>query len=177
MATPQQARERREYLKARNRCTCCTKQDAYTLIGKFLCAECSEKRRESTRLYAERHKDRIKQRDRSLYAKREQQGKCVNCGRKMDREGRKTCSICAKKQKKVNDRKVINKNRGHNGLCWTCNKVPHEPGEKLCKACHEKMAKAIAKAREHINRENHHWRKLDRLSVQKHMETRLQQAE
>ena len=37
------AKQRIDALKAMKRCVCCGKQDAYTLVGRWRCAECSEK--------------------------------------------------------------------------------------------------------------------------------------
>lgn len=165
MSTPQQQKERREYLIARNRCIFCARQDAYTLIGKRLCADCAQKQKEYNIEWREKNKERLRERKREVYKERSESGKCVKCGRKLDREGRKTCSRCANLQRKVDEKKVVNKNRGSNGLCWTCNKVPHEPGEKLCKACHDKMTQVAIENQKYINRGKHRWRKFDHANV------------
>lgn len=159
VATAEQARERIAYLRERNRCVSCTKQDAFTLIGKPRCAECAEKHAEMMRLYRQRKRIEVNQRKKEQYKERSEAGKCVKCGRKIDREGKKTCSWCAVKQREVDGKRVMNKDRGRNGMCWTCNKEPHEPGEKLCKACHEKMSMVAIENQKYINREEHIWRK------------------
>lgn len=45
----QYMRERRQWLHAHHLCADCKKEDAYTMVGHWYCAECAEKKRKSYR--------------------------------------------------------------------------------------------------------------------------------
>lgn len=162
MSTRESRMARREYLKSRHRCVKCTKQDAWTLIGKWCCAECAEKNKEESQKYRSVHRDIYIASRKNRYERLKAEGRCPKCGRENDRNDRVTCSWCAARQRRVDQRlkPVKNIDRGHNGLCWLCNEAPCDHGSKMCRVCHAKMAQVAIQNQVYINRGAHPWRKL-----------------
>ena len=75
-------RETRAFYHSRGRCAECGKEDAYTIGGRYYCAECSEKRRAWGR-----QKDHAKEnaRARDLRSERRTSGLCTDRQRRSGR--------------------------------------------------------------------------------------------
>lgn len=139
-----------DYYRARQRCVRCGEQDAFTIIGKRLCADCTEKQAQSSAKYGKEHRRELTAYQREWAQKRRDAGLCPRCGRKPE-DGYKTCSRCRSKDNRRRERQ-----RRENGVtaycpegvCWTCRKRPVLEGKKLCAECYEKSLSSLAKARE-----------------------------
>jgi len=70
-------RETRAFYHSHGRCAECGKADAYTIGGRYRCAECAEKRRQWD-ARKDREKENAKARD--LRADRRENGQCTKCG-------------------------------------------------------------------------------------------------
>lgn len=142
------AKRTREYMIATQRCCLCHKQDAYTLNGRHYCADCTERRRQHSKRYWERHRDEINERRRKRsaekYHERKEAGLCVYCGKPSGSYAK--CKQCRAKEMSWYVKRMIargeNYPRGDNGFCWKCNKVPAEEGKRFCAECSRKF-KAI----------------------------------
>ena len=156
-----ESQEWRKMLKKYYLCHDCKQQDAFTLAGRSLCAECAEKAKERSRAYRAIPENREK-----MYAtmkekrdKRRESGKCTSCGRTLEGGKHKTCVYCHAKQKKRNERSL--RKRGimprTEGICWQCNKNPWMDGHKLCADCYAKKVPIILKNREKSLKE-HPWK-------------------
>ena len=86
--------ERTKYLISVHRCIRCAKQDAYTLIGKQRCYECTEKDKERAKRNNQLHKEEHRQYAKERYAWLKSKGLCVICGKKKAKEGRVMCPRC-----------------------------------------------------------------------------------
>ena len=60
-------RDTRQWLKGLHRCTECKGQDAFTIAGHSLCADCTEKKAEYNRNYGIKNADAIHQQKRKRY--------------------------------------------------------------------------------------------------------------
>ena len=108
--------ERAEYLKSVHRCIRCGKQDAYTLVGKQRCYECTEKEKERQRAYYQCHKPENKQRTKERYEWLKSKGMCTVCGKKKAKEGRTMCPSClARNNANVKQYYKEHKEMGENG--------------------------------------------------------------
>lgn len=155
-------RERREWLKAHHFCIRCKKQDAYTLAGRLLCADCTAKRHEyDRRYYAERidKAEAHRARKKALTAERKENHLCIRCGKELS-EGYpySQCESC--RARKNYQRELKERERGvmprwmwgELGLCVRCGRE-RASGEtwagamKLCERCYENSCKALEKAR------------------------------
>lgn len=134
------------WLHSKGYCTRCKAKDAYTMVGHWLCAECSakkQKKRKETDIANDRNG-----KARELRRKRREAGVCTICGGELSSDDGVRCSKCSKKWRgyslRYNDRHQgesdINLPRGGNGICYQCNKLPAIPGKKLCEACYERSA-------------------------------------
>lgn len=155
-------REYRDLLHRNHLCRYCKRQDAYTLSGHVLCAECAENEREGQRKRREadggkKNRDRVKAQRDAWRA----DGMCTYCGKREPRDGRKLCDICAAKHRqRVHDRRLatgINWPRGANGYCWQCNKNKAIEGKGLCPDCFE-VATANVKKGAEKSRDGHAWK-------------------
>lgn len=152
-------KEYRQRLHDSHLCRYCKKQDAYTLAGRVLCAECTEKDRERQR--ERRAKDGGKKNRDRVKANRDkwrEDGLCTYCGKREPQNGRRVCAICVNRQKKRNLERDIAKGmnwpRGENGYCWTCNKRKAIDGKRLCQECYDIATSNALKAGEK-SREGH----------------------
>lgn len=168
MANSEDATARKRALKALHLCTNCKKQDAYTLNGRWVCAECAEKRAgyERNKRIGTDYGHRIWEKVKVQQWERREQGVCFRCGRKLDNKRYKTCWRCRARDHKQKVKSYAPKTplelRGKDGRCWTCNEKPVEPGFKTCPECHAKLKAQMAINRSKQNNENHLWRNLDK---------------
>lgn len=156
-------KEYRDLLRKSHLCRYCKRQDAYTISGHALCAECAEKDRERQRKRrakdgGKKNRDRVK----ALRDTWRAEGVCTYCGKRKPKAGMTLCDICAAKQRqRVHDRRVekaVNWPRGANGYCWTCNKRKAMEGKKLCEACFNTAVENGKKGREK-SRDGHSWKR------------------
>jgi hypothetical protein len=134
-----QMRSRIEYLKARQRCVACARQDAYTLVGRALCGDCCERRREAKTRWREQNWERDNARMMDRYQRLKAGGLCVSCGRERDRAGA-YCRRCAdKKAERSRNRYAAEQASLVYGQCRWCRK-PAVPGKAYCQACLEQMS-------------------------------------
>ena len=130
------------YLKRSARiCIQCGKEDAYTMAGRCLCADCAEKKKEKTKRWWHENGDKMSEHKKLIYRQRKENGLCTVCGRKAVK-GKTKCVFCLEKYAEISQehrlRTGINWPRGDNGLCYRCNKKEALPGMKLCAECYEK---------------------------------------
>ena len=155
-------REYRDLLKRSHLCGYCKRQDAFTLAGRVLCAECAEKDRERQRRRRARdggqgNRDRVRAAREAWRA----EGMCSYCGKRKPEEGRALCGVCAARQRqRAHARKLaagINWPRGENGFCWTCNKRRAMEGRRVCEVCFGIAVQNGEKGREKP-RDGHGWK-------------------
>lgn len=154
----------REMLKRNHLCTRCHQQDAYTLVGRSMCAECTARQKERSAKNYSCHKDEINQQRREKYSQMKLKDVCPRCGRKKLGLGDKVlCTCCRKKdalrKHKELSLKGVNLPRGDNGICWQCNKNKVMDGYRLCPECYGKLVEMS------VNRKppqsTHIWRQLN----------------
>lgn len=92
-----QCRERRAWLKEHGFCIVCGQ--TYNEPGYVLCRNCMRKRRQHDMKYDPTGEKR-RQSHKKLYYDRIAAGLCVECGKPLDREGRK-CQVCRDKAVEV----------------------------------------------------------------------------
>lgn len=157
----------RKMLKKNGICRECKKQDAYTIGGRTLCYECSEKQR----LYKQEKRKLPEYRERMLYSSRKRRArlidehKCPQCGNSLANNYKyKWCTKCLAKarvsRKSARERKTGGESslRGQNGICWQCNKLPVIFGKKLCNECYKQKVKVATQNLKNVDMENHPWK-------------------
>lgn len=138
------SRECRALNKKYKLCGICGKTDAFTMVGRYYCADCNERRNESYRRRyvavdtAEHAKQRKKQHDDRLAA-----GLCTICGGERLDKKYVTCERC-----RARKRRNYEKHKAENGIfpreagiCNMCNRAPELPGHRLCATCYPKAVK------------------------------------
>lgn len=154
--------EWRKMLKKHHLCRECKQQDAYTLAGRSLCAECAEKERERASAYRAIPENRKKMHAaaKAKKAMRRMNAKCSTCGRPLENGKYKTCAYCRAKQRKFNVRRLrrAGVQSRTEGICWQCNKEPVMDGHKLCASCYAKKVPIALENLEKV-RENNLWKK------------------
>ena len=157
--------EYRRWLHSKGLCCDCKQRDAYTMNGRWRCAECGEKftaRQLELRDTGRRDKENESARKRT--AARKEAGLCVQCG-KPAKNGKCRCERCLKRNcegKKESFRRQhpeTNLPRGDNSLCWQCNKIPALDGQRLCQSCRDLCAAQALKLPR--DRSGHFWKKLN----------------
>lgn len=144
------SKENAAYYKARQRCTHCGRQDAFTLNGRALCADCIKKLHElHKRRRAERGAE-LNAHNKAYRVKMVEAGLCPNCGKPSDGVyiNCPRCRAIARKKMERRRRENGVAPRGECGLCYTCNKRPALSGKRLCRECYGKSLVSMAKARE-----------------------------
>lgn len=164
---------RREYvnktralLKELHICRECGEQDAYTLNGRTVCADCAAKLAEYKRkAYSvdggQKNHEHCKARRERLKAEH----KCPYCGRDLP-EGYAyiTCEKCRAKMRIAtaeNRRKKGTSTREYrmrDGWCFSCNKRPALEGKKLCRECYDKRLPIALANLEKTRGKVHPWR-------------------
>lgn len=148
----EQKKERYQQRKEKHLCVRCQKQDAYTLSGKILCFECSQKRAECRKKFYSKNSKGIIEKGREAYNKCLQQGICPECKRRKAEEGYKTCSVCRAKERtryrKYAESKgvVTDEILPYLGVCHRCRREPLMEGKNVCESCYKKLLKYIEKA-------------------------------
>ena len=148
--------------KKHHYCVTCGAQDAYTLIGRIQCFECSKKTNESHRnSYS---KNNSNEKKKKLRTERKSQGLCIECGEKAA-DGRIRCHkhlMSARiSQERHRERKgIIPKSlKIQLGYCANC--LDFATHGKLCEKCYEKAMRGIDKATQ-IIREKHEYERKTR---------------
>ena len=148
----EQKKERYQERKENHLCVQCQKQDAYTVSGKTLCFECSQKRRKTRKKFYLKNSKEILEKEKEERSKCLQQGICPDCKRRMAEEGYKICSVCRAKErtkyKKYAENKgvITDEMLPYLGVCHRCRREPLMQGKNVCKSCYEKLLKCIEKA-------------------------------
>lgn len=135
-------KERYYWFREHKMCGKCGNQDAYTLIGRAYCYECSEK------YNCNRPYQYNSQKQKERYNRRKENGICVKCGAKEAREGKTTCASCQSHCSQWRSNKCLTKKSKNN----TCSRCAEELdgqinvyGEKskLCSKCYEEAQKYL----------------------------------
>ena len=160
------AKKRVQWYLEHHFCTRCLCQDAYTLSGRYLCADCTEKQKQYKKRYGESHKEELSNYQKQKREKYISMGLCVVCGKPNDTKN-KRCSVCSAKARecarKYRQIKTgCQPNRGSNGLCYHCNKKEPVDGYRVCKSCLAELRKL---KHDQKPKENHTWRKLNQDDV------------
>ena len=145
---PESKRYVQEQRRKRGLCVICGKEDAFTMIGKRLCADCTEKHRQATADWYENNRERITKSERDQRSERIENHQCTVCGKPLPENFKlHTCEEC---RKKANLRR--RRNRVHKiippGLCGMCHREPVLPGKRICAKCDAVAAERMRKARE-----------------------------
>lgn len=155
-------REYRETLKHLHLCVECHRRDAFTLNGRAMCAECTEKERLRKQEYLKKqeNRDRANTARRQKRAERAENGCCTECGAPLyDDTSHKTCPKCRGKQRRKYTRAA--RKRGISprteGICWQCNKAPVMAERGLCEDCYAKKVPIALKNLEKAH-ENNPWK-------------------
>lgn len=139
-------KQRRYKLKAEGRCTECGKIDSYTMNGRSMCYECTEKRnaRRRERYKNAENKEAILEYMRQRREKLKELGICTECGKRKAELGHSRCSVCLAKHKNQQAQKRWHSAsmRGRDGLCSTCRKNPVKEGYKICESCYQNLCQA-----------------------------------
>ena len=131
--------EYRALKKKHHICPHCGKQDAYTLAGRTLCAECAERervRKETSRKAPEARK-KENEYAKAERARRRAANLCLYCGKRPAAQGHTMCGVCLAKQRRYKNRRDREKGRRMwdertNGTgCFMCGE-PCVEGKKLC---------------------------------------------
>lgn len=148
-------RERRAWLKSLHLCSECGQEDAFTMNGRALCADCAEKNNASCRKNYDAEKKRI------YYKRRREQcvndGICTRCKTRKSAEGRKSCPICAARYRAAWNKKqdiggrIRRGERFKYGLCYKCGgKLDGQiktdgSASRLCSSCYNASVSTLPK--------------------------------
>ena len=144
-------KERREWLHSHHLCVDCKQEDAYTMVGKYRCAECSEKARirKTGQVVPKQFRGEL--------------GLCVNCGG-VPVDGLKVCEDCRRHMKEMS--RISHKDHGPardtdhsknpklprsqwvaSGFCYLCGEKA-DRGVKVCKECRSRLIAMNLKQKE-----------------------------
>lgn len=136
-----------EYYKHQHRCVACMRTDAFTLAGKVLCAECSEKNNERMRQTYSRDPSVKLERQKERFERLKAAGICVQCGKRPvpDAPIHSRCEYCRAKnaRRRVPQKKADTATQC--GLCCRCFRKLEDTDSKLCRSCLEQLAAAREK--------------------------------
>lgn len=140
----------RKLLKKAHLCRECKKQDAFTLAGHTLCAEC---RARNTELRAKTRKNNPQhERDiaKKRYYERKKQGICANCGKRKPEKDRSLCKVCITKANKKRALEAYAKRceAEYKKLCAICKSSPRIKEKRVCENCYKKLILNLEKANE-----------------------------
>jgi len=144
-------KERREWLHDHHLCVDCKQMDAYTMMGRFRCFECSDKARIRESGLRYNRKDRI------------ELGLCAQCGAPA-KEGFKVCESChahmVEMSRKSHEGQGEGRKTDHaanpqmprsqwveNGYCYLCGEKQAE-GLKVCPVCRERLVQQRQRQKE-----------------------------
>lgn len=145
------------FCKEKRLCTACQSKDAYTMIGRSLCASCASK----SATYKREHSDPAKRsaQRKELRLKHIANHECTVCGRRLsDQYLYKTCEYCRAKKRRSWLKKDRVLDRGSLGVCYTCNKNQTIPGKGLCQECYNRQIPIALKALQAIDKNKHPWK-------------------
>ncbi len=154
-------RETRVFLRGLERCTECGAKDAYTMNGRWLCAECAEKHGDYNHAYYERQADVIADRRKALRSYRREHRLCTVCGKALTEAcPYSICEACRAANRRKNGR--LRREKGiiprlqwrELGLCMRCG-APRMKGWlawehkeiELCEKCYSESVDGLAKGR------------------------------
>ena len=154
--------DRRQWLHSLGLCAECGGRDAYTMTGRWFCAECTEKRNKRRRELRAANAEKYRAQNREWFAKHIEAGLCRYCGRPAV-GGTSMCEKHRRKQK-ARDRARRDKNGRkslQDGICRWCDE-PVEPGYKYCPKHHaelkEHCRRMSEKAKAKGVSKDHQWR-------------------
>lgn len=158
-------KEKYIWLKEHHICVWCKKEKAED--GKLYCLVCKMDRREQSKKQKLNKEQKEKKRVYAInrYNKLKNEGICVACGKRKNKENSIFCSICALKRNRrakntraengVTPRELF----GTEGYCSTCGKKTNKY-EKLCDRCMENSRRTIRIALEKsLKNTNNYFRK------------------
>lgn len=136
MASSETNKNYYQTLKSLHRCVRCRNQDARTLIGKPLCFDCLEKKREEAKGY-DQTESHAKHKQKCIDT-----GMCIYCGKRKTDGRHKTCKFCLEKYKKIQRDKRISQGyvpraeAAKYGLCSKCQSKPVYANNNTCFECY-----------------------------------------
>lgn len=154
-------RETRAFMHGLERCTECGAKDAYTLNGRWLCADCEEKHLDYNRNYYGRKAANIADRRKALRSYRREHHLCTACGKPLDDAyPYKICEVCRAAYRRKGDKRrraqgVIPRSQWRElGLCMRCG-APRMQGWlawehreiELCEKCYQESVDGLEKGR------------------------------
>ncbi len=161
-------RESYLFFKSQHMCKSCHKTDAFTLAGRTLCAECTEKNRAMKDRYRAEHRAELNKKNATWYATAKEEGRCVSCGRILLCTGFVTCDLCRAKRR-IRDaerrRGLGIFQKGDDTFCAICARRPPMEGKRVCPSCYESNMRNLEKANAARNTRNHPWRKITHAEV------------
>lgn len=124
-------------------CPKCGKEDAFTMAGRTMCADCAERARVNMECRRSNPEKRaaICKSVQKLKQSRKDAGLCPDCGGS-PMQGHVKCVACVRRDRAYKRKhRGGPKPRGQYGICWTCNKAEAITGKRLCQNCWEKAMK------------------------------------
>lgn len=154
-------RETRAFFHGLERCTECGAKDAFTMNGRWLCADCAEKYREYNRKYYERNADNVANRRKAVRSYRRDHHLCTECGKPLSESySYNTCEVCRAANRRK--RGILRRQKGiiprsqwrELGLCMRCG-APRMKGWlawehkeiELCEKCYSDSVAGLSKGR------------------------------
>lgn len=166
----QYGRENYSLLHSLKLCVKCKAQDAYTLSGRIMCAECAEKSNAGRRAWRRKHGAEIQEeanrRNRERYWRRREQGLCVRCGKPSGEA--QMCGKCKAKNNGERNDKHHREGmtpaglRGKDGKCYFCVDAPAAEGFRVCEKCLERL-REMTRNRQRTDNSGHYWRRDNRM--------------
>lgn len=153
--------DRKRWLHSQGVCVNCLTVDAYTMAGRWLCAECAEMKRERCKEYRTNNKEKFS----AYFSKRRETAKrdglCRDCGAPAY-NGTLYCYAHLWRHR-IAQRKYREKSRPYkrDGQCLWCDADAVE-GYKYCKDCLERKREILARNRKPPG-ENHPWNRQTRI--------------
>lgn len=151
-------RENRQFFRANGMCTACGATDAFTMAGRWLCSDCTDKRNAYMTVYREENREKMREYGRSLAVARKNGGRCVKCGRDMGGDPHASCARCRAIDAERQRRKRASR-RNDVGVCYMCAAEPVIDGKRVCADCYEKACASAANARRHVDLNGHPWQR------------------
>lgn len=152
----------RSTLREFHLCERCQGQDAFTLAGRKLCADCNEAEKEYQRLNYAKIAESRNEKIRSRREERREKHQCTTCGKPLQKTYTySTCEHCralsrAKKERaQIWDGRLDREAMRDLGLCVRCG-APRMDGETafsgrlimLCERCYEQSCENLKKGRD-----------------------------
>lgn len=152
-------------------CVTCGKQDAYTILGRCRCYECTEKQKKAVNdKYKNDYEYRTKVRsiNKEWTDQHKADGVCIYCGKRDAKEDHVYCESClAKKRYMFHANKPYKLERSQTGLCYRCQKDVPMQGKKVCEKCYAYLFENMKKARLKQDNSKHIWKAYNEIDFQK----------